>query len=97
VQVKSGEGQADHPTLQRLNGAIGEVKAQHGLLVSWGGFKPTVDRETASQFFKVRLWDQDDLLDALLANYDKLPPDIQRDLPLQRIWVLAKPDEPEDE
>ncbi|MBY0307691.1 MAG: restriction endonuclease [Phycisphaerales bacterium] len=97
VQVKSGDGQVDRPTLQQLTGAMQDVKADHGLLVAWGGFKSTVDREAAAQFFKVRLWDQGDLLDALLQNYEKLPPDIKRDLPLQRIWVLAKPEEDSEE
>ena len=31
------------------------VQAEQGLPVSWGGFKNTVDKETATQFFRVRL------------------------------------------
>jgi len=39
------------------------VQASHGLLVSWGGFKSSVDKEEATQFFRVRLWDQADIID----------------------------------
>lgn len=89
VQVKSGDAPLDRPTLDQLIGAMQNVQATNGLLVSWGGFKTTVDREEATQFFRVRLWDQDDLIDQVLANYDKLDEEIRTDLPLKRIWVVA--------
>jgi restriction system protein len=63
--------------------------ADHGLLVSWGGFKETVRREATSSFFQVRLWDKNLLLSEIVANYDKLPESLQADLPLKRIWVVA--------
>lgn len=52
VEVKSGDDPVDHPTLQQLNGAMHEVNAETGLLVSWGGFKSSVERERARIFFK---------------------------------------------
>ena len=61
-----------------------------GLLVSWGGFKSSIDREIPTQFFRVRLWDQDDLIDALLANYDKIDEDLRTDIPLKRSWTVAE-------
>jgi restriction system protein len=48
------------------------VQAEQGLLVAWSGFKQSVYREIPTQFFNVRLWNQDNLIDELLANYDKL-------------------------
>src|SRR6202022_2614292 len=42
VQVKSGDTNVDHPTLQSLLGCVQDTQADHGLLVSWSGFKPTV-------------------------------------------------------
>jgi restriction system protein len=68
------------------------VQADQGLLVSWGGFKTTVDKEKATQFFRVRLWDQQALIEQILANYDRLDEDIRADLPLKRIWTVAETD-----
>ena len=47
------------------------------------------DRVTAQHFFKVRIWNQDTLIDELLANYDKLGEDLRAELPLKRIWAVA--------
>jgi restriction system protein len=89
VQVKSGDAPVDFATLNQLIGTMQNVHASQGLLVSWGGFKSTIDRETANMFFRVRLWDQDDLINALLEEYDKLDADFRADLPLKRIWIVA--------
>ncbi len=90
VQVKSGDSPLDRPTLDQLIGVMANVNATHGLLVSWGGFKSSVDREKATQFFRVRLWDQGDLIGQVLAYYDKLDEGIKTELPLKRIWVVAE-------
>jgi restriction system protein len=95
VQVKSTDGPVDMPTLSQLIGTMQNVQAEQGLLVSWGGFKSSVDRERAQQFFRVRLWDQDDLIDEIQAHYDKLDPDLRAELPLKQIWTLAAQDEAE--
>lgn len=89
VQVKSGDSPLDRPTLDQLIGTMQNVQAKQGLLVSWGGFKSSVDKEEASQFFRVRLWDQKDLIEQLLKHYDKLDADIRADLPLKQIWTVA--------
>lgn len=89
VQVKSGDSALDRPTLDQLIGTMQNVQASHGLLVSWGGFKSSVDKEEATQFFRVRLWDQGDLINQVLTHYDKLDDDIRTELPLKRIWVVA--------
>ena len=93
VQVKSGDSPLDRPTLDQLIGVMQNVQADHGLLVSWGGFKSSVDREEATQFFRVRLWDQGDIIDQVLANYQKLDEEIETQLPLKRIWVINEPTE----
>jgi restriction system protein len=90
VQVKSGDMPVDSPTLSQLVGSMQTVQADQGLLVSWGGFKSSIDREIPAQFFRVRLWDQDDLVDALLDNYERLDEDLQADIPLKRIWTVAE-------
>ena len=88
VQVKSGNSPLDRPTLDQLIGVMENVRADHGLLVSWGGFKSSIDREEATQFFRVRLWDQGDIIDQVLTNYEKLDEEIKTQLPLKRIWVV---------
>ena len=93
VQVKSGSSPLDRPTLDQLIGTMQNVQAQQGLLVSWGGFKSSVEKEKAQQFFRVRLWDQDELIDQILEHYEKLDEDLRTDLPLKRIWTIAEPEE----
>ena len=92
VQVKSGDSPLDRPTLDQLIGVMQNVQATNGLLVSWGGFKSSVDKEAAVQFFRVRLWDQQDIIDQVLDHYERLDEDIQAELPLKRIWALALPE-----
>jgi restriction system protein len=89
VQVKSGTDPVDRPTLDQLLGAMSNVDADQGLLVSWGGFKNTVEREASTQYFRVRLWDADALVENLLAHYDKLSDEVRAEIPLQRIWTLV--------
>jgi restriction system protein len=69
--------------------AAQNVPAEQRLLVSWGGFKSSVLNELPRQFFRVRLWDQDDLIRELLAHYDKLDDEIKAELPLKRIWTMT--------
>lgn len=45
------------------------------------------------QFFRVRTWDQDTIIEELLANYDKLDAELRAELPFKRIWSLTTPDE----
>jgi restriction system protein len=92
VQVKSGNTPADRPEFTQLIGAMQSVNADQGLFVSWSGFKTTVLREVPVQFFKVRLWNQEDLVAQLLANYSKLDEDIRLELPLKQIWTLSTAD-----
>ena len=89
VQVKSSQYPADVTILRGLQGTMATFKADQGLLVSLGGFNSAVDREARLSFFSVRLWDADDLVDALLKNYERLPEDLKSELPLKRIWALV--------
>ena len=95
VQVKSGDSPADSPTLNQLIGTMQNVQADQGLLVSWGGFKSSVDREVPTQFFRVRLWDQETLINEFLGIYDKLDADLRAEVPVKRIWSLAAQEEEE--
>lgn len=93
VEVKSQDSPIDRPTVDKLLGAMSKFNAPQGLFVSWGGFKATVQKELAQSFFKVRLWTQKELLDALFAHYDKLDDDLKAELPLKRIWTVAAQEE----
>ncbi len=92
VQVKSSNSPSDVTVFRGLQGSMATFKADEGLLVSWGGFNTAVQREARLSFFSVRLWDADDLLAAVTRNYDKLPEELQKDLPLKRIWALVPGD-----
>jgi restriction system protein len=63
--------------------------AQEGLFVSWSGFKTNVQKELMASFFRVRLWTQKELLEALFAHYDHVDDDLKAELPLKRIWTVA--------
>lgn len=89
VQVKSGDIVADQPTLQGLLGCIQDTHADYGLLVSWSGFTAPVRQRINDLYFRVRLWDRQEILNALFSVYDKLPESIRAELPLQRIWTLV--------
>lgn len=89
VQVKSQDSPLERPVLDQLVGTMQHVGADQGLLVCWGGFKKTVMAELPRLFFKVRLWDQNDLIDQFLAVYDKLDEDLRADIPLKRVWTVA--------
>lgn len=95
VQVKSSDSPADVNVFRSLVGTMESFRADQGLLVCWGGFKRSVWQEAGQAFFRVRLWDQGDLLNGLLQHYDKLPEGLQAELPLKRVWALALEDEGE--
>jgi restriction system protein len=95
VQVKSQDSPVDSSTLHQLVGSMQNVQADQGLLVAWGGWKTSVDRELPNQFFRVRLWDQDDLIDQLLSAYDRLPEGLRAEIPLKRVWTIAAPEDEE--
>jgi len=89
IQVKSSETPIDTPTLMQLKGTMQNVDAKQGLLVSWGGFRKSIDRLTAQNFFSIRLWDQGDLIREFIKSYDHLDKEIQTNIPLKKIWVMA--------
>jgi restriction system protein len=89
VQVKSGSVVVDQPTLQSLLGCLSDTRAEHGLLVSWAGFTSAVRQRANELYFRVRMWGRKEVVDALLAVYDRLPEEIRSELPLRRIWTIV--------
>ena len=92
VQVKSGDSPVDRATLDQLIGTMQNFRAEFGLLVSWSGFKGSVDKVLADQFFQVRIWDQDTLIDELLKCYETLDEELRAELPFKRVWTMADPE-----
>ncbi len=89
VQVKSGDAQVGVTVLRELQGVMKNYRAQQGLIVSWSGFKQTVYKEARQLFFEMRLWDQSALVKAIQEVYEKLPDQLQAELPLKRTWLLV--------
>jgi restriction system protein len=90
VEVKSGSDPVDRPTVDKLIGAGQKFGAETCLFVSWGGFKPNVQKELARDFFRVRLWSRKELLEKLFAHHAQLPEEIRLALPLKRVWMVAQ-------
>jgi restriction system protein len=51
--------------------------------------------EAKQSHFMIRLWESRDLVNAILQNYEKMPAEIQAELPLKRVWTLV-PEETTD-
>ena len=63
VQVKSGRQVSGVSVLRELQGVMQTFKADHGLLVSWGGFARPAEQEVRSMHFNIRLWSSKQLLE----------------------------------
>lgn len=90
VQVKSQANPADVMIYRTLQGSMQSFKAEQGLLVSWGGFNKAVLSEARQGHFTVRLWDSRDVVEAIYRNYERLPAEVQAELPLKRVWMLVR-------
>ena len=87
VQVKSGDGAANHDVVLRLIGSVSNTQARTGLLVSIGGVNAVAQKELDNNFFKLRLWQMADLLKALFRAYSELSDETRAKLPLKQIWA----------
>lgn len=87
VQVKSGDGAANHDVVLRLIGSVSNTQARTGLLVSIGGVNAAAQKELDNNFFKLRLWQMPDLLKALFRTYGELSDETRAKLPLKQIWA----------
>jgi restriction system protein len=92
VQVKSGDGQADNGVVLKLMGSMQTSQASTGLLISIGGVSAIAAKLIESHFFKVRLWQMDDLLKALFQAYSRLSAETRTKLPLKQVWAPATVD-----
>lgn len=93
VEVKSEATAMGREPVDKLLGAMTKFNATQGLFVAWGGFKGNVHKELASQFFRLRLWSQKELLEQLFEQYERLDDDLKAELPLKRVWMVTLPQE----
>lgn len=87
VQVKSQTTAVSDQVLQQLNGAIHRFQADQALLVTYGGVTGPAANYLATQYFNVRVWTIDDILQQVYKHYPSLPEEIRAKLPLKSIWV----------
>ncbi len=93
IQVKATSTPSGIDVVNSLLGVVASYRASYGLIVSMGGFTQDARKKAKEQFFKVRLWDSNDLINAILRNYHKLSDNIQASLPLKQVWVVVDGDE----
>ncbi|MBW9333094.1 restriction endonuclease [Herbaspirillum sp. RU 5E] len=93
IEVKSEDSPIGREPVDKLLGAMTKFNADQGLFVAWGGFKGNVQKELASQFFRLRLWTQKEILEQLFEQYDRLDEDLKAELPLKRVWMVASQEE----
>ncbi len=87
VQVKSQTSAVGDAVLQQLNGAIHRFKADQGLLVTFGGVTAPAKTYLETQYFNIRVWTIDDILQAIYRHYPALDNEMKARLPLKQIWV----------
>lgn len=91
VQVKSG-GQVGSSVVDQLHGVMSRHGAEKGLLVAWGGLSKPAREALKANKIRVRVWQDTDVVEAVLANYEKLDSDIRSHLQLKRVWILTDGD-----
>ena len=90
VQVKSGS-QIGAPVVNQLHGVMSTYGARQGLLVAWGGLSKQAQEALKTHQLRVRVWQAAEVVDAVLAHYERLDDEIRSRLPLKRVWMLAEP------
>jgi restriction system protein len=86
VQVKTPQIGSD--VVSQLNGLVHTHGADYGLLVTWAGLTKPARDAVKHQRFRVKVWESEDVVEAVLRNYEKLPETITERLPLHRVWML---------
>jgi restriction system protein len=87
VQVKSQTTAVSDTVLQQLNGAIHRFQADQALLVTFGGVTSQARTYLETQYFNIRVWTMDDILQAIYKHYAVLDNEMKARLPLKQIWV----------
>lgn len=89
VEVKSESSQIGVAVLNQLQGAVNSHHADQALLVAWGGLNAKAEQLRMTQRLRVAVWTDDDILDRLFANYERLTGETRGLIPLKQAWVLV--------
>lgn len=92
VQVKSQTGAVSDTVLQQLNGAIHRFQADQALLVTFGGVTSPARTYLETQYFNIRVWTIDDIIQSIYKHYPLLDSEMKARLPLKQIWVPIAPE-----
>jgi restriction system protein len=93
VQVKSQTNPVSDTVIQQLDGAIRRFKADQALLVTFGGVTGPAKNKLETEYFNIRVWTMDDILQSIYKNYNRLPNDLRARIPMKQIWVPFHEDE----
>jgi restriction system protein len=78
--VKSG-AQVGSPVINQLHGVMATHGAEQGFLVAWAGLTKPAQDALKNDKLRVRVWQAADVVDAVLASYERLPAEIRTALP----------------
>lgn len=92
VQVKSQTGAVSDTVLQQLNGAIHRFQADQALLVTFGGVTGPAKTYLETQYFNIRVWTIDDIIQSIYKHYPVLDNEMKARLPLKQIWIPIDPE-----
>ncbi len=87
VEVKSTAQPVNHDVVLRLSGAVRHTNARTGLLVSLAGVNGPAKREMENRFFELRLWQMEDVREAVCRSYAELSDETRAKLPLKQVWA----------
>lgn len=93
VQVKSQTSPVSDTVIQQLDGAIRRFKADQALLVTFGGVTGPAKNKLETEYFNIRVWTMEDILQSVYKNYNRLPNDLRARIPMKQIWVPFNEDE----
>ena len=89
VQVKSALRPVEQHEIDAFCASARRRGSEAGLFVSWSGFRGSGNTQVMQDFFALRQWDADQLVDEVLRVYDRLDWRIRQELPLRQIWALT--------
>jgi restriction system protein len=89
VQVKSTTRPVEQHEIEAFCASARRRGSEAGLFVSWSGFRRSGNTQVMQDFFALRQWDADQLVDEVLRVYDRLDWRIRQELPLRQIWTLT--------
>jgi restriction system protein len=92
VQVKSQTTAVSDTVLQQLNGAIHRFQADQALLVTFGGVTAPAKTYLETQYFNIRVWTIEDIIQSIYKHYEKLDSEMKARLGLKQVWIPISTD-----